>query len=176
MVSEKGHFILLLLVPFLVACGSQQARGCDRLSPQGFSESEVLGTWDALDSLNDSTIVIRADGLYRQTMHVKRTGFQYASDWRAWRVTYSKNGLPYLHLERFLMCAYWREISCTENNSGEAYWYDSCQEKWVETPGEAVFMVFGDYQYKQDARRIRLVPFTKSSDGTTGPTYYLREP
>jgi hypothetical protein len=189
MISKKHSFIVLLVALLLGACSSKGSRGCGRLVTEGFSESDLIGTWDAMDSLMDSTIIIRGDSQYKQIIYVERTGFEYESDWKLWRVTYSDIGLPYLHLEGLLMCAYWRQIDCSTGKTGiepievgdtkdpfadETYWYDFCQEEWVNTPGEGVFMVLGGLKYELDPREIRLVPFTKSPDGTSGPSYYLR--
>ena len=187
MIKKKHSFMLLLIVLLLGACRSKESSVCTG-PPKGFSGSDLVGTWDAMDSLRDSTLIIRADGRYKQTMYVKRIGFRYESDWRPWRMTYSEKGLPYLHLEGLLMCAYWWQIDCSTGKTGiepggpardiygdASYWYDVCQKRWVETPGEGVFLVFGGYKYKQDPREIVLVPFTKS-EGPNGPAYYLWEP
>lgn len=186
MLGRKRSFAVLLLVVFLSACGSAESHGCDRPPKEGFSESDLIGTWSALGSRGDSTITIRGDGRYRQTMRVERQGFNYKSDWRRWWTSYSERGLPYVHFEGLLMCTYWRTLDCTEKDvptigvgdtkdpfGDVTYWYDYCQSKWVNTPGEAVFMVFEGG--KLAPRGIRLVPFTKSSDGVTGPDF-LQEP
>jgi len=189
MMKKKHSFMLLLIILLLSACSSKESGGCP-LPPKGFSESDLVGTWHAIDSLQDSAFIIREDGLYKQTMYVKRTGFKYESDWQPWRVTYSNKGLPYLHLDGLLMCAYWYGMECTQKvvptvGVGDtrdpfgdaAYWYDGCQKKWVDTPGEGVFKVFGvPPRFDQPPRGIRLVPFTKSTDTSTGPWYELREP
>ncbi len=188
MVKRKCSFLVLLIVLSLDAC-SKEPSGC-LPPPKGFSTSDLIGAWDAIDSLKDSTIIIRGDGRYKQTIYVKRTGFKYESDWQSWRVTYSKQGLPYLHLEGLLMCAYWEEMDCTQkvvptvgvgdtkDPFGDAsYWYDVCQKDWVNTPGEGVFRVFWvDERFHQPPRGISLVPLTKSSDTPTGPPFELREP
>jgi hypothetical protein len=186
----KGIYalIMLLMVLLLAACNSKGSSGCP-LPPEGFSESDLVGTWSGyVETAWDSTIVIKGDGRYKQIMNIKRTGFQYESDWRPWRITYSEQDLPYLHLEGLLMCAYWQQIDCLTGETGiepvrpgdtidiyadATYWYDYCQEEWVDTPGEGVFMVFGA---KRLPRGIELVPLTKSADGDTGPSYELREP
>lgn len=189
MMKKKHSFIVLLIALLLGACSSKGSKGCGRLVKEGFLESDLIGTWHAMDSLMDSTIMIRGDGRYKQTIYVERTGFEYESDWQPWRITYSDIGLPYLHLEGLLMCAYWRQIDCSTGKTGiepvevgdtkdpfadETYRYDACREEWVNTPGEGVFMVLGGF--KLEPRKIRLVPFTKSASGTSGPSYYLREP
>jgi hypothetical protein len=184
MIKKKHSFMALLIALLLSACSSKESGGCP-LPPKGFSESDLVGTWSAIDSLQDSAFIIREDGLYKQTMYVERTRFKYESDWQPWRVTYSDKRLPYLHLEGLLMCAYWFQMNCSTGKTGveplelddtkdpfgdATYWYDDCQRDWVNTPGEGVFMVF------KTSGVINLVPFTKSPDGMTGPVYILREP
>ncbi len=187
MIKRKYAVLVSLIVLLLVACSPQESGGCDQPPKEGFSESDLVGTWDAMDSLNDSTIIIRGDDRYKQTMYVKRTGFKYESDWQPWRITYSEKGLPYLHLEGLLMCAYWDQIDCSTGKTdiepggpakdiyGDAtYWYDFCQKKWIETPGEGVFMVL-PRPSALAPRGIELDPLTKS-DTPTGPPFLLRKP
>ncbi len=183
--------MVLLLILLFGACRSEEPDECP-LPPQGFSESDLVGTWGGtIETAWDSTIVIRGDGRYQQIINIQRTGFKYESDWQPWRITYSEKGPPYLHLQGLLMCAYWEQMDCTGKTGIEpitpgdtkdpfasaTYWYDYCQEKWVDTPGEGVFMVFGVPRASIiPPRGIMLVPFTKSPDGVTGPPYELREP
>ena len=191
MIQWKYIFVILSMVLLLVACNTEEANGCDP-PPQGFSEADLVGSWSAMGSQGNNTFVIREDGQYRQSLIVEWTGFKYESDWRPWRVTYSEQGLPYLHLEGLLMCAYWDQIDCstgktniepftpddTQDPYGDVtYWYDGCQQKWVNTPGEAVFFVFG---VPRDPiispRGVMLVPLTKNTDTPSGPTFILRGP
>ena len=187
MIKKRYVFLALSMLLLLVACNSKESSGCP-LPPEGFSESDLVGTWSGgIETAWDSTIVIRGDGRYRQIINIKRTGFQYESDWQPWRVTYSEEGLAYLHLQGLLMCAYWYQIDCSTGETGieptgpgkdpfgdATSWHDYCHKKWVDTPGEGVFMVFGNRKHLP--RGIELVPFTKSPDSVTGPTYKLREP
>ena len=71
MITKKHSFILLLIVLFLGACSSKESRGCNRPIEEGFSESDLIGTWHAMDSLMDSTIIIRGDGRYKQIIWVR---------------------------------------------------------------------------------------------------------
>lgn len=176
----KQTIIVLLIVLLLWACSStstEEAQECP-LPTQGFSELDLVGTWGEINPRMDSIIILRKDGRYKQFMYVERTDFSYESDWLPWRLEYAESSLPYLHLEGLLMCAYWSSMDCDEKDVGETLWYDFCQEKWVDTPGEGIFMVFGepDERFVQPPRGVRLVPFTKSTDGITGPVYELTEP
>ncbi len=191
MTKMRYALAVLLTCLFLAACRSSESSGCT-LPPKGFSEADLVGFWHAVDFLKDSSITIRGDGRYAQTVYVKRTGFRYESDWLPWRVTYPERSLPYLHLEGFLMCAYWDQLECdtarsaieplrlgdTKDPFGDAdYWYDFCQSDWVSTPGEAVFMVEQvPARFSQPPRGISLSPFTRSTETNTGPEFELREP
>lgn len=185
---KSRHYLIVLLGILLGACAPETLQECT-LPPSGFSESDLIGTWSAMESWGNSTIKVGADGRYRQTMYVERTGFMYESDWNPWRITYSDKGLPYLHLEGLLMCAYWSQIDCSTGGTSitpdashdtkdvfaaEYYWYDSCQKKWVYTPGEGVFTVRRGEEFMP--RNIALVPFTKSSDTNTGSAFILKGP
>ena len=70
MMKKKHSFIFMLIVLLLGACSSKESRGCGRLVKEGFAESDLIGTWHAMDSLMDSTIIIRGDGRYKQTIYV----------------------------------------------------------------------------------------------------------
>ncbi len=191
MTKKKRSLIVLLLVLLLGACSSGESSSCSDILPaKGFSESDLVGTWGGLvETLWDSIIIIRGDGRYKQIMDIKRTGFSYESGWKLWHVTYSDTGLPYLHLEGFLMCAYWRQVDCHTGKTGiepvevgdtrdtfsnTTEWYDVCQKKWIDTPGEGVFMVIEGG--KLAPRGIVLLPLTKSASGVSGPYYELQEP
>ena len=107
--------VLCVIQIYLVDSASQ----ANSLPPVGFTESDLIGTWDgSIETARDSTIIIKEDGRYKQSINIERTKFKYDSDWKSWRVTYSEKGLPYLHLEGFLMCAYWEEIDCRTGSPG----------------------------------------------------------
>lgn len=188
---ERPPFFIVMLFA-LSACTPEVLRECP-LPPTGFSESDLIGTWGGtINKAWDSAIIIREDGRYKQIINVEWQGFRYEGEWKPWRVTYSDKGLPYLHLEGFLMCAYWHQIDCRTGKTGitpvevggtkdifadATYWYDGCQKKWVDTSGEGVFMVFGVPRASIiPPRGIALVTFTKSSDGGSSMGYELRGP
>jgi hypothetical protein len=154
--KRKCLFVVLLIVLLLSACGSERSNACGQIPRTEFAESDLVGTWDAVDALRDSTFIIREDRRYKQTIYVERTGFSYEGDWLPWRVEYSEEGFPYLHLEGLLMCAYWRQMDCStamtniepvdvgdtkDPFADEYYWYDYCRKEWVETPGEGVYLI-----------------------------------
>ncbi len=184
------YLIIFLLAVLVVGCAPTVPSGCTTFRPEGFAESDLIGTWGGtIKTAWDSTIIVAEDGRYKQIINIEATGFKYEGDWKPWRVTYSDKGLPYLHLEDFVMCAYWRDIDCRTGKtsitpivggdtrdpfSGEYYWYDGCEKQWVDTSGEGVFMVIRTTDYY--ARGINLVTLSKSSGAFTSPSYSLREP
>lgn len=165
------------------------SRGCDHPPKDNFAEADIVGTWaGSISKARDSTIIIQAEGRYKQIINLEWQKFYYESDWKPWRITYSQRGLPYVHLQGFIMCAYWDAVDCRTGETGMptftvggtkdiwgnvTYWYDFCQKDWVNTPGEAVFMVFDGGKYSP--RGLALVPLTKSADGTSGSSYHLSE-
>lgn len=173
--NRKLIIVTFLVVFLLAACGSEEMSECSQ-PPEGFSSSSLVGTWGGtIDTAWDSTIVIREDGRYKQSMNIQRTGFKYESDWLPWRLEYSQQGVPYLHLEGMMLCgAYYYVIECTDKTALTGVgtnWYDACKQKWEYINNEGVFRIsIGSAQ-----RKTRLVPLTKSSDGPTGPSYTLRE-
>ena len=187
----RYSLISLLILLLLAACNAEESHGC-YLPPQGFSESDLVGTWGGgIEDAWDSQIIIRNDGLYKQMINIERTGFKYDGDWQRWRVTYSEQGMPYLHLEGFSMCAYWEQVNCNTGQTGIEplapgdtkdpysdlnYWYDGCQKRWVNTPGEEMFMVWGVPRASiMPERGIKLIPLRKTTDGGSGTSYELHE-
>ncbi len=80
--KQKYALLAWLVFLLLTACNATGSTGCDRPPKEGFSETDLVGTWSAMGSQGDNTIIIREDGQYKQIMKVQRTGFNYESDWR----------------------------------------------------------------------------------------------
>ncbi len=172
----KRAVIMVLATILLATCKAEEPSGCPR-PPDGFSSASLVGTWGGtIDTAWDSTIIISADGRYKQIMSIKRTGFKYESDWLPWHLEYSQQGVAYLHLKSMMLCgAYYYDVECTEKNAITGFgtnWYDACQQKWDYIYDEGVFQVYPG----STPQKTRLIPFTKSSEGSTGPWYTLREP
>ena len=147
MTSVKVRYFVLPLVAFMSGCGPVQPEGCI-LPPAGFSTADLVGTWyDVSGSAGDEdTLIIRADGTYRQMTQVDSQAFNYKSDWLPWRLELGPNGLPYLHLIGMRLCAYGGDCGTVGGGSGRNdLWYDACQKKWVAMPGEGVLIVQGAF-------------------------------
>lgn len=155
MMKMKLPFTLLSFALFLSACSSSQneeQKGCI-LPPEGFSESDLIGTWVAGRLDDTDTLIIREDGTYKQIIHIEfaeKPTVDFESDWQPWRIEYTE-GIPYLHMTGMRLCASDPNIDCEQLGGGERDWnaynenfyYDFCQEESVLMPGEGVLIVLG---------------------------------
>jgi hypothetical protein len=62
----------------------------------------LVGRWEAGVPNKSDTIIIRADGKYKQMKHMGVPIVKYESEWQPWWVEYSETGVLYLHLEQYL--------------------------------------------------------------------------
>ena len=130
---------------FLFACGANQAKGCNPL-PAGFSTADLIGTWTVRHLDESDTLVIRANGTYKQTIHLTNPSFDYESAWLPWRIEYAEGGPPYLHMFGIRLCAYGdREIvRCDQTGGGDASpWYDFCRKTGLPMVGEGLLLIIG---------------------------------
>jgi hypothetical protein len=118
--------------------------------PQGFTSADLVGTWANNDIDNSDTLTIRADGKYKQVIHINYTtepDVDYESDWHSWRLEY-KDGIPYLHLEGMRLCAINPELSC-DHPGGRGGFYDFCRDEAVTMDNEGILLVLGVSKYNQ---------------------------
>jgi hypothetical protein len=114
--------------------------GCPSL-PEGFSEAELVGTWMAGWSDHSDTLIIRADGTYKQIVHVEfvdRSPIDYESGWQSWRLEYSEDNIGYLHLDGFRFCGMNPDIPC-EKRIGDGY--DFCRDETIIMDNEGILLV-----------------------------------
>jgi hypothetical protein len=176
-IMKKGRLILMLFLAYsLSACNtldqSSKTNTCP-LPPAGFTKAELIGTWA---SGNEDTLILRANSTYKQIMHVPTTPrFDYESDWLPWSITYSEDGMPYLHLRGMRLCKYWDGVDCQQIGGGKESWYDYCKKEWVQMPDEGILIVVGPPKgLKLPPPGFHLAPLTRSTDGTT--SYEFQEP
>ena len=132
-----------MLVGFILwACNSEK-NNCP-LPQEGFSEADLVGTWMAKRSESTDTLVIRANGTYKQILHLETPSVDYESEWLPWRFEYSESGTPYLHMEKLRLCAYLPDMGdCEQVGGGESYFYDFCREESVPMYNEGILIVLG---------------------------------
>ena len=134
---------LLLWLPLLLsACslGTDTTMPCQ--PPEGFAEADLVGTWASIQKIDfgGDTLVIREDGLYKQTIDIKMPDFHYESDWQPWRVEYSENGVVYLHLTGMRLYAF--NPNLIEEGvvgGGDAWFVDFCSGPVVMPDGKEVY-------------------------------------
>jgi hypothetical protein len=127
--------------------------------PEGFSQSELIGTWVAGSPKHSDTLIIRANGTYKQIVHVELSEsppINYISDWQSWHLQRSEGNITYIYLEGMRFCGMNPEIPCQERNSGG---YDFCTDKYIDMNNEGILIV--------------LAADSDQLPGTNVPKYYL---
>lgn len=152
---KKLFFLVsMALIAFTIGCSptNEEDIGC-RQPPQEFTESDLAGTWvkKHLD-LRSDTLIIKADGTYKQIIHLEAYSVDYESDWLPWWIEYFDDGIPYLHMEGLRLCAHVPDLrGCDQAGGGEkdwdtfneGEWYDSCRDKWLIQKDEGILRVLG---------------------------------
>jgi len=87
------------------------------------------------------TLVIREDGLYKQTIDLKVPDFHYESDWLPWRLEYAEYGTAYLYLTGMRLYAFNPYLIEDGVVGGGDYSYlDFCRGPSVMPDGKEVYM------------------------------------
>jgi hypothetical protein len=148
----------ITMIAILSSCTllEEKRDGC-KPPPQNFTKVDLVGTWWAgyvSSPKVDDTLIIRADGTYKQTIFLEYDTLPdvyYESDWLPWRIEYFDDGIPYLHLEGMRLCAHNPDISCDQPGGGEQDWHafnqgewlDYCRDEWMLQENEGILLVLG---------------------------------
>ncbi len=151
--------VLIILACLLPIIGIIQNENAPRCTPPigNFSESDLIGTWVEVRAKSEDTLIIRADGTYKQIVHIEYAELpptDYESDWQPWRLEYSKDNIPYLHLTGYAFCGMNSAIPCSQRD-GDGH--DFCQNKYVPMNSEGILIVLGGLKERPSA---------------SGPRYY----
>ena len=151
--------------------------GCSPL-PDGFSEADLIGTWVAGTPDQSDTLIIKADGTYKQIVHVEfaeLSPLDYESDWQSWRLEYSEQHIGYLHLEGFRFCGMNPDIPCEERNGGG---YDFCRDETIYMENEGVLLVLTEKERQSStieaSQYLIWLAYPLGSENSW--TYNLQEP
>lgn len=82
---------------------------------EGASVLDFVGTWIARRSIYPEVtdkLIIRANGTYKQIIHIEISENDYESEWLSWRISYNDRGIMYLYMEGYTLCGYYRTESC----------------------------------------------------------------
>lgn len=111
---------------------------------EGFTKVDLVGTWIAGTPDQRDTLIIKADGTYKQIIHIEYVSdppVDYESDWQAWWLEYGNISVPALHLEGYRLCGYNPGISCDILGGTGSH---MCQVDYKDLPGEGVLYVMGE--------------------------------
>jgi len=131
-----------LILPVLFVRAANAGLPCEG-PPEGFSQTDLVGTWEAGVPEQRDTLILREDGKYRQLVHVQlatRPPVDYESDWQEWWLENQDNGIPYLHLEGMRLCGFNPELSCGQAGGGG---HDFCRNTSLKMSGEGILLVLG---------------------------------
>jgi hypothetical protein len=166
----KQFLFLIFIAISLTSCAllKEEANQCANIFPEDFKEADLIGTWYAGYPDQNDTLIIQENGLYMQTSYIETPRFLYMGEWLPWRVEYSEDGLPYLHLEGMNLCAYDPGlVDCEKPGGGESTWYDFCVDEFVSMVDEGILIVLGvTERYQQSPPRgIQLHLLSKHIEG-----------
>jgi hypothetical protein len=135
---------------------ANENRGCPPL-PVNFTEADLVGTWVARSIDITDTLMIRADGTYKQIIHIGRQSIDYKIEWQRWRFEHRENGTGYLHLEGYRTCASDPYVTCDWVNDGKKPWADVCESQWMKlgpSVGEIILVVYGYSFYHPEKEKV----------------------
>jgi hypothetical protein len=132
-----GTWVIMLL-------DRTSSRGPQCASPRAsFSENDLIGTWIAGTPDPRDTLIIKANGTYKQIIHTEFSELpptNYESPWQTWWLEDQNITVPVLHLEGYRLCGYNADISCdTIGGSGQ----HMCQVGYKDLSNEGVLYVMG---------------------------------
>ena len=99
---------------------------------------------DWRNSNNRNALIIKADGTYKQIIHIEFVSdppVDYESGWQTWWLEYGNISVPVLHLEGYRLCGYNEGISCDILGGTGSH---MCQVDYKDMPGEGVLYVMGE--------------------------------
>lgn len=174
----KTNPVFLLLSFMLVACSNTNLdttrNRCS--SPENLTDSDLVGAWESGLSDRNDTIVLNADGTYKQFIHVKNISFDEEFAGRWW-IEKTPNDVSYLHLEGMHLCVYWDGLDCDLSGGEEYDWYDFCEETWRKMPDEGVFLILPSPEgFEATTYKIRLFSLQKSTEDVTVYDYQIIKP
>ena len=124
------------LVPFLRTAGPRCLP-----PPTNFSDATLVGTWEAGVPRHRDTLTISADGTYSQRVYIEfpeGPPLDYQTEALPWHISYSSEGIPYLHLTGYSFCGMNSAIPCTTADGGG---HDICRNERIPMNGEAILLV-----------------------------------
>ena len=183
--------VFVILIPICILCimlvanllrAEHQTVICSSV-PGWFSESDLIGTWVArgMSDRTTDTLIIDANGKYKQIIHTALSPVDYESDWQAWRIVRSDSGTPYLYLQGWRVNAACVSLSynCDWVNDSGINMMDCCGDRPAQPEhGESVLTVLGPPSYltPTGTRSTDLRLFVFMGCESSGWSYRFQEP
>jgi len=148
-----GNRLGLLIVGILLsqACLSGVFRpppgpiawACPQL-PEAFQETDLVGAWQASYGAAKDTLLVMADGTYKQLYTRDSDGYAFESSWNRWWLERRASGGLYMHFGGMRRCDETDELcSRIEGGGGDLSWWDFCEDRLVMMPNEVILMITG---------------------------------
>jgi len=143
--------LILLICSLAFGCSYQSISDendqlCPGL-PEGFSTDDLIGIWVVSYSLNDTdTIIINADGTYKQIYNDPDANFRYESDLAEWTIEYRENNLARIHLKGMKRAGELESIFNRDGGGVDPELFtsiDYCENEIVNMTNEIVLIVSG---------------------------------
>ena len=142
--------IAVIASTLLLACTPLPARDttpeCPEL-PSTFRREDLVGTWAASYSLNDSDLLlVRGDGTCKQIYDDPDAGRHYESGWLKWDIEFRESNFARLHLNGMRRAGDLDSIFNRESGGVDPELFtaiDYCENEVVKMPDGVVLIVTG---------------------------------
>ena len=115
--------------------------------PATFHQEDLVGTWAASYSLNDSDVlIIRSDGTYKQIYDDPDAGRHFESDWLKWQIEFRESNFARLHLNGMRRAGDLELIFNREGGGVDPELFtaiDYCENEVIDMPDGIVLIVTG---------------------------------
>lgn len=182
---RASRIILLLLFLITLACRQSSPAiregaswRCPSL-PEKFKEADLVGTWHSrYNSVSNDTIILQADGTYKQ-VYRRTNGYSYESSWNRWHLEQTPEGGAYLHLKGMHYCLSIDEV-CKREGGGGGDWpyYDPCVGHSIRMDDEVILALTGDEGFRYPG--VESVPrgiilWHMKSDADSADNFFILE-
>lgn len=104
---------------------------------------DLSGIWTAVTIGRSDTLILMADGFYKQIVHIDTPETDYESEWLPWRIERLGN-IAYLRLDGLSLCAAWGQGECLVQET-DGYSWDTCTDSsLLHPPGVVRLTIIGN--------------------------------
>jgi len=125
---------------------SAETQSCPAL-PSSFTEADLVGTWVASYSLNDTdTLILKDDHIYKQIYNDPDGGLRYESEWLEWEIEHRESGYVRIQLKGMRRAGELESIFNRDGGGIDPELFraiDDCEGNLIEMPDEIVLIASG---------------------------------